>query len=91
MISRIKFENHIRRKLEGRFIIDSIEPLRRLPKDIWYFTWSLGESESNKAFKVVAKDLDGDEVEMYIQVKYFIWFIIRSMVWRKVENKYKRM
>lgn len=86
--NHIKYlENHLNSLLE----IHSIEYLRKLPNGINYITWSIGDVENDRSFKIYATDKNNKEKEVYAQTKSVFGFIFRAMYWIKDEQKYRRL
>lgn len=80
-----KHTNYISKKLVGKQI-DSIDRIKRLPKEIKYFTWSLGfEAETDFSYFIKTK-----EKENYycIIVTFLSLFILQSKFFKEVEGEY---
>ena len=90
----IKF---IQERLKKQFEIYSIEYLKSLPMEINYVTWSINDPistvdiETDKNFKILAKNNFQNEIELYVQTKSIFGFIFRALYWQKNEQKYERI
>ena len=67
----VKHINYLEERMKGKYKIESIEYLKKLPNEISYLTWSIGESEIDSSFKILAKNRKNREVELYAQTKSF--------------------
>lgn len=87
----VKHIKYLEEKLKGKFKIESIERLKKLPIEIWYLTWSIGDSEVDKSFRIIAKNENNNEVELHAQTKSLFGWIFRAMYWQKINEKIERI
>ena len=87
----IKHVEYLKESLKASFEVQSIEYLSRLPKEIWYISWSIGHSEVDRSFRIIAKNRSNEIVELYAQTNSLFGWIYRTMYWQKIHGKMKRI
>ena len=86
-----KHVKYLEGQLINKFDILSIEYLSKLPHEIWHLTWSVGESEIDRSFKILAKNKNHETVELYAQTKSIFGWIFKVMYWQRIHGKIKRI
>ena len=87
----VKHIQYVENRLHNLFEIHSIEYLNKLPNGINYITWSIGDVEIDRSFKIYATNKNKRRNELYAQTKSIFGFIFRAMFWVKVGEKYERI
>ena len=86
-----KHIEYLENRLKTLYEIHSIEHLEKLPNGINYITWSIGDVEVDRSFKIHGANKDKKEKELYAQTKSVFGYIFRAMYWVKEGEKYKRL
>lgn len=91
MINNIeKHQKYIENKLKGKYEIDSISKLVKLPSKIKYFdSWSIGmELENYASYKITTTK---GEVVYCMIASFFSFFILRSLYFLEEDGDYLRL